>query len=370
MKRIAVLFLILSLLLGGCGPKQDPANTTGGTNPSVNTDPTQESTQTPTQAPTQEVTQPTEPPVLYRHPLTGMPLEEPWSGQVTAVMINNLKAAMPQHGISQADIFYEVEVEGDITRNLALFTDLTSVGVIGPIRSARTAFNSLAVSYDAPLIHCGGSPGLALAGRYGASADTIDNWEHIDQTYNGKYFFRDQDRLNSGVSYEHTLFTKGESLQKALEDKGYYTPTDKSFGLQFSDSVTLNGETAEEIAVKFKSGKVTTLVYSPNTQNYKLVQHGRDHIDGNNGNVVAFKNVIAIYTNQWYHTDGMHKLYDTIGSGEGYAAVNGKIVPILWSRESLRSPYTYTLADGSPLILEAGTSYIAVVGIKHPISYK
>lgn len=366
MKRIAVLILILSLLLCGCGPKQDPANTTEDTKPSANTDPTQESTQ-PT---TQEVTQPTEPPVLYRHPLTGMPLDKPWSGQVTAVMINNLKAAMPQHGISQADIFYEVEVEGDITRNLALFTNLPSVGVIGPIRSARTAFNSLAVSYDAPLVHCGGSPGLALDGRYGASSDTIANWEHIDQAYNGKYFYRDKDRINSGVSYEHTLFTKGESLQQAMDAKGYNTPTDKSFGLQFSDSVTLNGEKAEEVVVKFKAGKTTKLVYSTNTQNYKLVQHGQDHIDGNNGNVVTFKNVIAIYTNQWYHSDGMHKLYDTIGSGEGYAAINGQIVPIKWSRESLRSPYTYTLKDGSPLILEAGTTYIAVVGIKHPISYK
>lgn len=361
MKRIAVLFFILCLLLGGCGKKKPDA-----TEASTTESTTQETTQA-TQPATEE-TKPKE--VLYRHPLTGMPLQQPWSGQITAVMINNLYKAMPQHGISQADIFYEVEVEGDITRNMALFTDLSSVGVIGPIRSARTVYNSLAVSYDAPLVHCGGSQGLALAGRYGASGDTIANWEHIDEASNGKYFYRDRDRINSGVSYEHTLFTKGESLQQAMEDKGYNTPTDKSFGLQFADNVDLNGEKAEEIVVKFKFGKTTKLIYSDATQNYKLVQHGKDHIDGNTGNVVTFKNVIAIYTNQWYHSDGYHKFYDTIGSGKGYAAVNGKIVPILWSRESLRSPYTYTLEDGSPLVLEAGTSYIAVVGIKHDISYK
>lgn len=362
MKRIAVLFLIVSLLLSGCSCSKNPTPTTEATTEST----TQETTEV-----TQPSTTPSKPAeVQYRHPLTGMPLDKPWSGQATAVVINNLKAAMPQHGISQADIFYEVEVEGDITRCLAIFTDLSGVSVIGPIRSARTYYNSLAVSYDAPLVHCGGSEGLALSGRYGASGDTIANWEHIDQAYNGKYFYRDKDRLNSGFSYEHTLFTKGELLQQAMDAKGYNTPTDKSFGLQFSDSVTLNGENAEEVVIKFKAGKTTKLVYSAATQNYKMVQHGQDHVDGNTGNVVTFKNVIAIYTNEWYHPDGMHKLYDTIGSGKGYAAINGKIVPILWNRESLRSPFTYTLEDGTPLVLEAGNSYIALVGIKHDISYK
>ena len=145
------------MMLCACG-KQVPAETTPTT-----TAPTTTPTTEPTTEPT---TAPTEPPVLYRHPLTGAPLDEPWSGQAVAVMINNLKKAMPQKGISQADILYEVEVEGDITRCLAIFTDLSKVADIGPVRSARTAFNSLAVSYGAPLIHCGGSPGLALAGPF------------------------------------------------------------------------------------------------------------------------------------------------------------------------------------------------------------
>ncbi|MBR2937144.1 MAG: DUF3048 domain-containing protein [Oscillospiraceae bacterium] len=308
--------------------------------------------------------------VSFRHPLTGVPLEQPWSGQLTAVVINNLKKAMPQRGISKADIFYEVEVEGDITRCLAVFSDFTDVDVIGPIRSARTYFSSLAVSYDAPLVHCGGSPGLALAGRYGASGDTIDNWEHIDQGANGQYFYRDMDRYSSGYAYEHTLFTTGEKLQKAMEANGYNTPDSKSFGLLFDEGVTLNGQTANEVTVKFKGGKTTTFTFDTEKQLYKMYQHGQDHIDGNTNEVVTFKNVIAIYTNQTYHSDGYHKFYDTIGSGEGYAAINGQIVPIKWSRESLRTNYTYTLADGTPLTLDVGTTYIALVGIKHDIAYK
>ena len=361
MKRKIALLLVLCLMLCACGQKE----------PEPTTVPTTEPTTAPTTEPTTEpTTAPTEPPVLYRHPLTGAPLEQPWSGQAVAVVINNLKKAMPQKGISQADLFYEVEVEGDITRCLAIFTDLSKVADIGPVRSARTAFNSLAVSYGAPLVHCGGSPGLALAGRYDDSYDKIDNWEHIDQAYNGKYFYRDSDRLNSGYAYEHTLFTTGEKLQQAVDTKGYNTPDVDSFGLQFTPDVELKGEKAEEITVTFKSKKKTVLTYDAAKGVYNVNMHGTEYIDGNTNEPITFKNVIVLYTKQWYYSDGMHKIYDTIGSGEGYAAINGKIVPITWNRESLRTNYTYALADGTPLELDVGSSYIALVGIKHDIAYK
>ncbi len=361
MKRIFALLLVLCLLLCACGRKEIPYPTKD----SADNNTTENTTEDVTQDTTEEQKEPV---VLYRHPLTGEPLDAPWNGQVTGVMINNLVKAMPQKGISQADIFYEIEVEGDITRCLALFTDFSDVGDIGPVRSARTAFNSVAVSYDAPLIHCGGSF-LALKAMYGDYNDTISKWEHIDA--DSTHFYRDKDRYNSGYAWEHTLFTKGELLQKALKAYGYDTPTDNTYGLNFSDEVALEGEKAEEVTVKFKSGKSTTLKYDTATGRYTLYMHGKDaHIDGNTGEAVTFKNVIAIYTKQWYHSNGMHKFYDTIGSGEGYAAINGKIVPITWSRESLRKPYTYALKDGTPLTLETGTTYIALVGIKNPIAYK
>ena len=359
MKRKIALLLILCLMLCACGKKQP--------------DPTEPSTTAPTTAPTTEpttapTTAPTEPEVLYRHPLTGAPLETPWAGQAVAVVINNLKKAMPQKGVSQADIFYEVEVEGDITRCLAIFTDLSNVADIGPVRSARTYFNSLAVSYAAPLIHCGGSQGLALAARYGESSDKIDNWEHIDS--DSKYFYRDYDRYNSGYAWEHVLFTTGEKLQAAVDAYGYNTPDVDSFGLQFTPDVELQGEKAEEVTVTFKSKKKTVLTYDAAAGVYNVNMHGGEYVDGNTNQPITFKNVLVLYTNQWYADNVGHKFYDTIGSGEGYAAINGKIVPITWSREGLRTHYTYTLADGTPLELDVGTTYIAVVGIKHDIAYQ
>lgn len=359
MKRIIALLLVLIMVMSLCACKKKKADVT---------EPSTEPTQTEATQPATQATKPKELP--YKHPLTGEGLENPYNGQLVAVMVNNLKKAMPQHGIGQADILYEIEVEGDITRCLAVFSDLSDVKTIGPIRSARTVFNSVAVSYDAPLIHAGGSGGLALAGRYGSSYDTIEGWEHIDQSYNGAYFFRDTERYNNGYAWEHTLFTTGEKLSQAIQDKGYNTPTDKTYGLQFAKDVNLKGEKAEKITVQFKSGKKTVLTYDAATKQYGLNMHGTEHIDGNTGKPVTFKNVIAIYCNQYYADSAGHKFYDSIGTGEGYAAINGTIVPITWKRDGLRNQYTYALKDGTPLSLDVGKTFIALVGIKNPIAYE
>lgn len=373
MKRIIALLMVLCLLLCACGKKQDAEVPTDDT---VEENKTQqeneqkkEEVKENTEEKKEEQKQEDKTEVIYRHPLTGEVLTEAWVGQVAAVVMNNIRAAMPQHGLSQADIFYEVEVESDITRCLALFTDFSDVGVIGSIRSARSAFNSIAVSFDAPLIHCGGSP-YALAAQYDGSGNTIDNWEHIDETYNTSYFYRDEARQDSGYDFEHTLFSNGELLQEALDDMGYNTPTDKTYGLQFAENVNLNGEKAEQVVITFKGSKTTSFQYDAATGLYTMSQFGDEHTDGNTGEAVSFKNVLAIYTDQWLSPNGVNMLYETITSGEGYAAINGQIVPILWSRESLREPFTYTLADGTPLTLDVGTSYIALVGEKHPISYQ
>lgn len=421
MKRCVILLLVLCLMLCACGKdKKNPATPTHDVqtqDPKETTPPTTTPTpsaqpQTPTEitppatTPTPPVqsqtpedttppdtpptppaqpeppeettppattpTPPASPEVLaYRHPLNGTPIATPWSGQVTAVVINNLKNALPQAGISSADIFYEVEAEAGHTRCLAVFSDISKATAIGPVRSTRTYFNSLAASYDAPIIYCGGSTGLGLDGKYDKTGTVIPNWEHINQQNNSTYFYRDMNRYMAGYPWEHCLFTSSEKIQQALKDHHYDTPETKSYGLSFAENVKLNGETANEVTVKFKGDKTTTLKYDAASGQYSVYQHEQDMLDSSNNNqIVTFKNVIAIYTNQEYAPDNLHIFYDTITSGDAYAAINGKIVPIKWNRASVDAPFTYTLENGEPLTLDVGSTYVALVGIQHPISYK
>ena len=54
-----------------------------------------------------------------------------------AVMIPNEISAVPHYGISYADILYECNVEGDMTRLMGVFGDWQNLEKIGNVRSAR-----------------------------------------------------------------------------------------------------------------------------------------------------------------------------------------------------------------------------------------
>lgn len=368
MKRKLALLLVCALLLCGCG-RQTPAAPTAAPTTPPTAAPTTPSGSAPTTAPTTPpTTAPTEP--AYRHPLTGAGLEQPWSGQMVAVMVNNIKPAMPQSGLSQADMIFEMEEEGGATRNMALYSDVSKLNAIGSVRSARTYFVSVAAAYDAYLVHCGGSIHIQ-GGRYDAAGNKLANWKDIDEQgyLYSKYFYRDKDRYSSGYAWEHTLFTNGDLLAKALENKNQ---SNLKPGVTFRNTVTLpDGKDATEITVKFKGGKTTSFTYEEATGLYVRSQYGSQTIDAATKEAVKVKNVITLYTKQWYCGCGNgHQYYDTIGSGDGYVAIDGKIVPIKWSRATVNDPYTYTLENGEPLDLAVGSSYISIVGTKHPIQYK
>ena len=160
MKRILslVLAIMLLLALGGCNKKQAEETTSAPPETTVATEPPVTEVPTTVPATTEAQTEPTEEivPELC-NPLTGEPLDAPYTARPYSVMINNMISALPQHGVSQADMVYEVLAEGGITRCFALFTDIQSVEKLGSIRSARPYYVDLAYSYDSIYVHAGGS---------------------------------------------------------------------------------------------------------------------------------------------------------------------------------------------------------------------
>lgn len=367
MKRIFALLLIVALLLAGCG-KQEPApEAAPATEPT--SAPTTEATEPSTEATEPSTEAPSEPAVIYRHPLTGEVLEEPFDGQITAVVINNHKKCLPQHGQTDADIYYEIEVEGSITRCMALFTNLEDSPKIGPIRSVRSYFNILSRAVQAPVIHCGGST-YARDGYVDYAKTKLSNWQHVDANAS-KGFYRDQDRKAQGYAHEHTLFTDGEKLLDVLKSKGFDTPANTPDAkLQFTETPELNGEAATSLTLKFKSGKTTSFEYDAESGLYSASQYGGEWVDGNTNEAIKFRNVITLYTEQVQPISGSgRQFYTLLGSGDGHMVCDGQIVPIKWHHDSYEEPFRYTLEDGSPLYLGVGQSYIAIMG-GNPISYE
>ncbi|KQV15988.1 DUF3048 domain-containing protein [Kitasatospora sp. Root107] len=88
-------------------------------------------------------------------PLTGLPGE---AGRIIAVKVDNAAAARPQTGVNAADVVYAIEVEGGISRFLAIYDSnhLPAGDRIGPVRSARES--------DLPILQQYGRVDFAYSG--------------------------------------------------------------------------------------------------------------------------------------------------------------------------------------------------------------
>ena len=372
MKRLFCLLLALALLLAGCGKKEAEVPTEPSTAPTTEaTEPTTEATEPETE-PTTEATEPepTEPPVPV-NPLTGVELEEPYTGRPVAFSLNNISVCLPQHGLQHLDWMFEVETEGGITRCVGVMTDPAKAGAVGPIRSCRSYFLSLSVGYNAPLFHCGGS--IYVDSNQYSISESVDSWDHVDEKAASGYFYRDSNRYNNlGYAWEHTLFTSGERMTKAMEDKGFSNTSGEpvSYGYTFSQEVELEGTAATTVKIPFRGDKVTTMEYDETSGLYLAHQYGKDWVDGDTGENVSFRNILVINAAQSNKQTsyGNHSFYDMIGSGSGYYAVDGQMVQIQWHRETVNDPYQFTYEDGTPITLGVGTTYCAITDTSCTVS--
>ncbi|MBP8639484.1 MAG: DUF3048 domain-containing protein [Oscillospiraceae bacterium] len=344
MKKLFPLILALLILLTACGKTTDPE-----ISPEPPTVEAPEATATPT--PTPEV---------ITNPLTGETIDSDISAnRPYAVMLNNIKVALPQCGISKADILYEVLAEGNITRFEAIFSDLNGVGAIGSMRSSRPYYIEIALSFDAIYVHAGGSE----QAYSDISSKGVDNIDGVRGAYSGEIFYRDPNRMKYGT--EHSLFTSSDKVTEYTSKLGYESQHDGSFdyGLEFTETPDMGSSAtaASTVNVSFEGIKDTSFTYSSDTGLYTGAEYGSDLMDGTTNEAVKFKNLLVLYADTKILDDYGRRAVDLEGSGTGHFICNGVTIPIKWSHSGTGSSFTYTLADGTPLKLAVGKSYIAIV---------
>jgi hypothetical protein len=115
---------------------------------------------TPTPKPT-ATPAPTPPPTPIALPATPPPAGQSFFAPLV-VQIENSAPARPQSGLSRADVVYEYETEGGITRFSAIFLKPPDTEV-GPVRSARLATIALIKTWRAVLLFSGASDYVSAA---------------------------------------------------------------------------------------------------------------------------------------------------------------------------------------------------------------
>lgn len=302
----------------------------------------------------------------FANPLTGELIEEDKVNQrPVAVMLNNIRIAMPMHGNSQADILYEVLAEGGITRMMGVYQDVSTVGDIGSVRSSRPYYLELALGLDAVYLHAGGSE---------RAYEDITKWnvtalDCVRTTAYSDIFWRDQNRVKNN-GYEHSVLTNGEKIAANFPNYSFRKEHEAgySLGYTFVADGTPEGEEAEKITVPFSSGKSTYFTYDASIGKYQMEEYGGAFLDGNDQSQVAVTNVIVLKTRCKAYDDYGRLEVDLSGfSGEGWYACGGKYIPIQWSKKDLNSPIVYAKEDGSPLDLQTGNSYVGIIPLSNSI---
>ena len=194
------LIIIIATIFSGCTDKPNEEETTTST----------------TEVTTTEEVKP-----VYYNRLTGESgLSEAAVGKrPVAVMVNNIKASLPQYGIYDADILFEILVEGGITRLMALYGDQTKVPKICSVRSCRYYYPIFAHGFDAVYFCFGSNESLATPTLKRIGIDYFDGNQNPDSLV----FGRDADRLKK-YSSEHTAYVNGKKIPELL--KKYDVRTD------------------------------------------------------------------------------------------------------------------------------------------------
>lgn len=350
-KTICAALTIVLLFLSACGGAAEP--TAEPTAAPAAATATPEPSATPAETP-----EPTVAP--YTNPLTGEGMDEdisekrPW-----AIMINNLDKALPQCGVSQAAIVYEVPAEGGVTRMMAIFTDISDVSPIGSMRSIRPYYADIGLSYDAIVVHAGGS----VESYSEMSNNHIDHLDGVLGSYADTAFYRDPSRMKYGL--EHSLFTTGENLITAAEGEGFdfeHANGSYDYRLSFSENAAAQcKEKAEYVLITFNGYKSTSFTYDGDTGLYTAYEYGARYTDGNTGEDMTFKNILVLKTSISVIDDVGRLSVKLTGSGDGYFICGGKYTEITWERNSNTEAFSYYTTDGTKLDLGIGTTYIGIM---------
>lgn len=278
-------------------------------------------------------------------PLTGERVSNRPNQVPFAVCIDNIAQARPQSGLDKADIVYEVSTEAGIPRFLAIYY-CEGADRIGPVRSARTYFISLAKQFNAVLVHAGGSP---------QSLRQISEGEirSLNEFRFREAYFRDRSRRAP-----HNLFTTTARLSAAAKDAGFGGPVRIKGPLFDGDRAA--GVEARAITIPFPATTVS-YNYDSASGDYLRSMDGVAHTDAITREQLRAKNVVVQFTEQRVIDTAGRLDIDLVGDGRAIFFIGGRQIDGRWIRPSESEPFLYKDSDGNAIKFNRGQTWVEVV---------
>jgi len=289
------------------------------------------------ESPTPSPTRTTTTPQKATDPLTGGEVSD---HGVIAAKVENIAAAMPQVGLSQADITFIQEVEGAQTRLIAVYHSRFPKQV-GPIRSAR--------STDVQLLPLFGKPGLVYSGANSSVQRKINNASIVAIPRST----RDSRRVAP-----HNVFVNLANVAKATK-----LAEATSIGWTFSEAVP-PGSTTKTVKVRVGHD---TFDFGYSSGRYTVRWNGSRYADGDSDAITKADNVVIMKVRN--HPDGNRDVRgalsvqsDTVGKGAVTIYRNGRKIEGRWKRTKASASLHFTDKTGKPIALKPGQTWVALAG--------
>ncbi|MCM1261363.1 MAG: DUF3048 domain-containing protein [Butyrivibrio sp.] len=371
MKKIQIFFAALScmLLLSGCGEDRQKVEVIEPIVEIIEEEPEPIIEPEPEPEPEEEVVEEDIPPAegMVRSRITNeWVTEEVNNTRPISVMTPNTSTAA-QYGISKADVLYECNVEGSITRLMGVYQDWSNFDRLGNVRSCRDYYVYWSFEWDAFYIHFGGP-------FYIEEIINRPDTEDIDGLSSSN-FWRAKDTGNS----TDNAYVDTEGIKKDIEKLGYdlnyrsgyadeqhyvFAPFNSPNTLeQYSDSIAAN---KIDMTPTYPVTRCY-FVYNEETGLYDRYQHLSNksdgpHIDKANNEQLAFKNIIIQNT---YHevrdASGYLAFQCSDTTRDGWFFTNGRGIHVNWKKTSDYGATRYYDDDGNEIEFNTGKTMVCIV---------
>ncbi|MEE9417415.1 MAG: DUF3048 domain-containing protein [Acidimicrobiales bacterium] len=251
------------------------------------------------------------------------------------VKVANTPRAIPQTGLHKADIVIEEQVEGGLTRFLAIFQ--TKQAVVGPVRSIR--------STDIAIVNSLNTPAVLFSGGNRTFVDLIRQQDIIEVS-EGRC--PNSYRRISARKPPYNLYTRTGVVAQGIDSKA--PPTQFRFRRKGDKT---GGVRARRARITY-SANLVDWQWHPKKKVWQRWQKGRPHTVAA-GKQISAENVIIVEVKRvdsGLRDSGRNVVTEDIFVGDGRALIltKGRVIRAHWNRPSLSSVPTFVERKSGKLV--------------------
>ncbi|MER6408835.1 DUF3048 domain-containing protein [Streptomyces viridosporus] len=259
------------------------------------------------------------------------------------VKIDNTPAARPLTGLDAADVVYVEQVEGGLSRLLAVYATRLP-GSVGPVRSVRESDLELLRQFDRPV--------LAFSGAQSKLLPLIDRapLEEATPVSSPDAYSRGTDR-----SAPHNLYLRPERLMDGPPGRAALTT-----GFRFGPAPA-GGKPENALTVRYPAARFT-FTWSAADGRWLVSLDGTPATTTEGGRPAPATVVVQYVTvrpSGYRDFLGNTTPYtETVGSGKATVLRDGRAYGVNWSRPTARDGTSFTTADGERMTFAHGQVWV------------